>query len=99
MQNDDGDKTLDKDGCYHVTVTLYGTWQKKYGFNSLLGVVFLLSIRTGEVLGSVVKSKVCYECKSRRNWDQSSDCYKDWYNMIFFNRGLIILVHLFDRYS
>ena len=28
-------KIPDNDGYYHIAVTLDGTWQKRYGFNSL----------------------------------------------------------------
>lgn len=77
MQKDG--EAADADRCYHVSVTLDGTWQKRYGFNSLLGVVFLISVLTGEVLDYVVKSKVCFECKSRNNWDKASKRYTDWY--------------------
>ena len=32
---------------YPVGVTVDGTWQKQYVFNSLLGVVFIISVDTG----------------------------------------------------
>ena len=41
-----------------------GTWQKRYGHNSLLGMVFVISIVTGCVLGYSVKLIVCHEGSS-----------------------------------
>ena len=38
-----------------VAVTIYGAWQKRYGFSSLLRVAFIISVDTGEVLDFVVK--------------------------------------------
>ena len=60
-------KIPDNDGCYHIAVTLDGTWQKRYGFNSLHGVIFLMSVLTGEIIDYVVRSKVCFECRSRKS--------------------------------
>ena len=45
--------------------TVDGTWQKRYGFNSLLGAVFIISVDTGEVLDYEIKCKHCFECRSR----------------------------------
>ena len=45
----------------HVLATVDGTWQRR-GHNSKNGVVFVLSVETGEVLVFVVKSIVCQEC-------------------------------------
>ena len=63
-----------------VSVSVDGTWQKRYGYSSLLGVVFILSIDTGEVLDFEVQSKICFECKSREKWNKESDRYKNWYS-------------------
>ena len=60
-------KIPDNDGGYHLAVTLDGTWQKRYGFNSLHGVIFLMSVLTGEIIDYVVRSKVCFECRSRKS--------------------------------
>ena len=58
-----------------VTVSVDAAWQKRYGYNSLLGMVFLISIDTGQVLDYVVKSKSCHQCKSHKNsslaWKQN----------------------------
>ena len=43
--------------------TVDGAWRKQYGFNSLLGVVFIISVYTGEVLDFEVRCKHYFECK------------------------------------
>ena len=43
-----------------VAVTVDGTWQKR-GFSSKIGVVFIISVDTGEVLDAMVKSLECHE--------------------------------------
>ena len=69
-----------KEDIFPVTVSVDGTWQKRYGFSSLLGVLFVISMDTGEVLDYEVKSKVCFQCRSRNLWPRDSkkylDCYK-----------------------
>ena len=68
-----------KDDIFPVAVSVDGTWQKRYGFSSLLGVIFVISMDTGEVLDYEVKSKVCFECRSRSLWPRDSDKYLHWY--------------------
>ena len=63
-----------------VDVTVDGTWQKRFGFNSLLGVVFIISVDTGEVLDYEIKCKHCFESRSRSKWDKNSEKYQTWYN-------------------
>ena len=63
-----------------VSVSVDGTWQKRYGYSSLLGVVFILSVETGEVLDYEVQSKICFECKFREKWEKESEKYKNWYS-------------------
>ena len=62
---------------FDVSVSVDGTWQKRYGHSSLLGVVFILSTETGEVLHYEVKSKVCFECKLREH--KESESYNKWW--------------------
>ena len=50
-----------------VPVSIDGTWQKRYGHNSLLGVSFVISMDTGCVLDYSVKSKVCHVCRRNKN--------------------------------
>ena len=46
-----------------IPVSIDGTWQKRYGHNSLLGATFLMSIDNGCVLDYSIKSKTCTTCK------------------------------------
>ena len=57
-----------------VPLSFDGSWQKRYGFNSLLGVVLAISIDTGCVIDYEVKSLVCFTCK--KNKDASAE-WKD----------------------
>ena len=41
-----------------------GSWQKRYGHNSLNGLVYVISIDTGKVLDYAVKTKVCHAGKA-----------------------------------
>ena len=59
-------------------ICMYVTWQKRYRHSSLLGVVFILAIETGEVLDFEVRSTICFECRSREKWNRDSQKYKDW---------------------
>ena len=64
---------------YDSSISVDGTWKKCHGFSSLLGVIYLISMETGEVLNYVVKSKICFECKAKNNWKKTSERYKYWY--------------------
>ena len=68
-----------KSDTFCASVSIDGTWQKRYGFSSLHGVVFIFAIETGEVLDYEVRSKVCYECRSRNKWDKDSQKYQQWF--------------------
>ena len=61
----------------HVSVTLDGTWQRR-GHCSKIGVVFLMSIRTGEVLDYIVKSIYCHACQKHSGDNKESNEYKEW---------------------
>ena len=63
--NDDGQSLLD------VAFSVDGSWQKRHGFNSLLGMVFAISVETGQVLDYSVKCKFCHECKKKPNATQA----------------------------
>ena len=58
--DDDGHSILD------VSVSVDGSWQKRHGFNSLLGMVFVISVETGQVLDYSVKCLFCHECKKTK---------------------------------
>ena len=51
----------DADGALPCTVTVDGTWQKR-GHTSKIGVIFVISVKTGEILDYRVKSLYCHEC-------------------------------------
>ena len=51
----------DPDQAVSCAVTVDGTWQKR-GHTSKIGVVFVLSVVTGEILDYQVKSLVCHMC-------------------------------------
>ena len=51
-----------------VAVTVDGIWQKR-GHTSKIGVIFIISVLTGEVLDFLVKSLVCHECVAKKNAD------------------------------
>ena len=61
----------------NVAVSIDGTWQKR-GHNSKTGVVFAISIITGEVLDYEAKTLFCYECALHKHDDHSSLKYKHW---------------------
>ena len=42
------------------------------GFNSLHGVIFLISVLTGVVIDYVFRSNVCFECQSRESSDKDT---------------------------
>ena len=62
---------------FSVAVTVDGTWQRR-GHCSKIGVVFVISVLTGEVLDYSVKSLYCHECLLHQK-DIESDKYKQWY--------------------
>ncbi|XP_065056243.1 uncharacterized protein LOC135684535 [Rhopilema esculentum] len=61
-----------------VAVTVDGTWQKR-GHSSRVGVVFVISVRTGQVLDYVIKSLFCHECKSHEKDGKDTAKYKNWH--------------------
>ena len=60
----------------NVAVTVDGIWQKR-GHSSKIGVVFLISVKTGEILDYEVKSLFCHECKAHSSCDHESVNYKE----------------------
>lgn len=61
----------------HVAVTVDGTWQKR-GHSSKIGVVFVISVDTGEILDCEVKSLFCQQCQVHGHQNQDSEEYKEW---------------------
>lgn len=50
-----------------VAVSVDGTWQKQ-GHSSKIGVVFVIAIKTGEILDCEMKSLLCFECRACENF-------------------------------
>jgi len=60
-----------------AAVSFDGTWAKR-GFTSLTGVVFVLSVDTGEVLDYHVLSKSCQKCSLKKGHCNSDDEFEEW---------------------
>jgi hypothetical protein len=60
-----------------VAVTFDGTWAKR-GFTSLTGVVFVISVDTGEVLDYHVLSKACQKCSIKRSKTTDEE-FEEWF--------------------
>ena len=56
-----------------VSVIIDVTWQKQYGFSSLLGVAFIISVDTGKVLDFEVKCKHFFKCRFHSKRDENSN--------------------------
>ena len=61
----------------NVPVTVDGTWQKR-GHSFKIGVVFVISVDTGEILDYSTKSLICHEHKDRNAMNKESDEYETW---------------------
>ena len=59
-----------------IAVSFDGTWAKR-GHTSLFGVVFVLSVDTGEVLDYYALSKYCKACSQ---WESKKTFYPEKYN-------------------
>lgn len=66
-----------EDAIASVSVTVDGTWQKR-GHSSKIGVIFVISVATGEILDYEVKSLFCHECKAHNNQDHESEEFQEW---------------------
>ena len=60
----DENEESESDAVLDAAVSFDGTWAKR-GFTSLTGVVFAISVDTGEVLDYHVLSKACQKCASK----------------------------------
>ncbi len=60
-----------------VGVTVDGSWQKR-GHTSKISVVFLLSVRTDDVLDYEVMSLYCHGCTSHQKIGTNSEAYQIW---------------------
>ena len=60
-----------------AAVSFDGTWFKR-GFTSLIGVVFVISIVTGEVLDYHVLSKTCQKCALKKAQCEEDETFEEW---------------------
>lgn len=67
----------DKDATLDAAVSFDGTWAKR-GFTSLTGVVFAISVDTGEVLDYHVLSKACQKCALKKGKGLSDEEFEEW---------------------
>lgn len=65
------------DTVVDAAVSFDGTWAKR-GFTSLTGVVFVLSVDTGEVLDYHVQCKSCQKCALKKGRCNSDDEFEEW---------------------
>ena len=68
------------DELVDVKVTCDGAWSKR-SFTALYGVVVVASWDTGKVLDVELKSKFCSVCSARRQMDETSPEFMDWWEM------------------
>ena len=68
---------IDGQSVCKVAVSTDGTWQKR-GYSSKIGVVFAISVMTGEIIDYEVKSLICKECSSKEHTDKTSADYLSW---------------------
>ena len=65
-----------KDETLQAVVSFDGTWAKR-GFTSLTGVVFVMSVDTGEILDYHVMSKSCKKCEMKKINCHNDDEFDD----------------------
>ena len=72
------EESEDIDAVLDTAVSFDGTWAKR-GFTSLIGVVFVISVETGEVLDYHVLSKTCQKCTLKKSQcDQDNQTFEEW---------------------
>ena len=74
----DENPELDINETLDAAVSFDGTWAKQ-GFTSLTGVVFAISVDSGEVLDYAVLSKVCQKCARKESQCEGDDeSFQEW---------------------
>lgn len=74
----DENPDLDKDDTLDLAVSFDGTWAKR-GFTSLTGVVFAISVDSGEALDYTVLSKACQKCSLKQSQCEGDDeRFQEW---------------------
>ena len=81
VENDPENVVIDDENriITNISVTVDGTWQKR-GHTSKIGCVFVLSVRSGEVLDYEVCSLVCHKCVAAKSARNNAD-FDTWYEM------------------
>ena len=77
----EGEACRSKTGKIMITIISDGTWQKRYGRNSLAGFVGVYGLYTGECLYAGSKMARCAACSYRKNKGQPTeehDCSRTW---------------------
>ncbi len=77
----EGDACKSKAGKIMITIISDGTWQKRYGRNSLAGFVGVYGLYTGECLFAGSKMARCATCarfKQRGQPAKKHDCTRTW---------------------
>ena len=77
----------------NVSVTVDGTWQGS-GYGSKSGVVFVISVRTGEILGYVVKPNIAMNVLVTTKMTEPTKHFYIGKLNTKINAALVILVHL-----
>ena len=67
----------DKTSVIDAAVSFDGTWAKR-GFTSLTGIVFVISVDTGEVLDYHVVSKSCQKCSLKKAKCKTDEEFEEW---------------------
>ena len=67
----------DESSVTDAAVSFDGTWAKR-GFTSLTGVVFVISVDTGEVLDYHVVSKSCQKCSLKKSKCKTDEEFEEW---------------------
>ena len=69
---------MDNTATLDAAVSFDGTWAKR-GFTALTGVVFVISVDTGEVLDYHVLSKACQKCALKKTQSEGEDeIFEEW---------------------
>ena len=79
----------EEDKIADVAVSYHRTWARR-GFQSLYGMFSAISVQTGKVVDTEMKTKVCHKRCAKSNLDENSQEYIDWiaqgsYSLKFLN--------------
>ena len=61
----------------YVSVTVDGPWQRR-GHCSIVGVVNVIFVRTGEILDYALETLYCHECIKHNKDDKDTKVYQKW---------------------